>query len=319
MKQLWVVCGWTGLQKSELAIALAKKLNAVAVNADPLQSYHDLCIGVNKVTLKTPFYDANEFLSITENINAHDYAHLLWKKINWYWDQSCPVIIVLGNPFYLQAILSYHQNKSNVNQASKRSLAFEAFYQNYSNQWLHSLLSIYDNSAAKDIHVHNRRRILRALQTNIIDGRNWHAMNYILFNTLPYKLHLIYRNCTRNEIYKFFLSNRLNAMLADDLWFNEVDSLVKKYCLNSWDFNHFTALKASGYALIYQFLYQNDTLSLTKDQLLKKLLHLHWLLVKKQKVYFSRLLMNNNFYNLPQFQININLEISKLINFIKNS
>jgi tRNA dimethylallyltransferase len=48
---LTVICGATATGKSELAVALAKEINAEVVNADSMQVYKGMDIGTAKLTM----------------------------------------------------------------------------------------------------------------------------------------------------------------------------------------------------------------------------------------------------------------------------
>ena len=48
---LTVICGATATGKSELAIALAKEINADVINADSMQVYKGMDIGTAKLTI----------------------------------------------------------------------------------------------------------------------------------------------------------------------------------------------------------------------------------------------------------------------------
>ena len=50
MSKIFVIVGPTGVGKTELSIALAKKYNASVINADATQVYKDVNVGVAKIS-----------------------------------------------------------------------------------------------------------------------------------------------------------------------------------------------------------------------------------------------------------------------------
>ena len=76
---LIIICGATATGKSDLALAVAKQLNAEIVNADSMQVYKGMDIG----TAKLPIAERNEIphhlldlLEVTEEANVSWYQAL---------------------------------------------------------------------------------------------------------------------------------------------------------------------------------------------------------------------------------------------------
>ena len=82
---LIIICGATATGKSDLALAVAKQLNAEIVNADSMQVYKGMDIG----TAKLPITERNEIphhlldlLEVTQEANVSWYQGLAREKID---------------------------------------------------------------------------------------------------------------------------------------------------------------------------------------------------------------------------------------------
>ena len=76
---IYVITGPTGVGKTKLSIMLAKKKNAIVLNADSMQVYKELNIGTAKITEEEkegiPHY-LFDVKSITEDFNVYLYQQM---------------------------------------------------------------------------------------------------------------------------------------------------------------------------------------------------------------------------------------------------
>lgn len=148
-----VICGPTGVGKTKLSIDLAKKYNAIIINADSTQVYQDLNIGTAKITEEEkeniPHY-LFDIKNINEEYSIYEYQKDVRRIIEENKDKN--IIIVGGSGLYIKAAL-YDYKFQNDNTTNN--------YENYSNDELFTMvLKKYPNS---NVHKNNRIRLIRYL------------------------------------------------------------------------------------------------------------------------------------------------------------
>lgn len=210
-----VILGTTGVGKTNLSIALAKKMNAHIINADATQVYKETNIGTAKITPEEmeniPHHMIN-IKSIKENYTVKDYqtdARIILDKLV---SENKNIIIVGGTGLYIKALLydyefDYEEETYN--------------YDNLTNEELKEKVdSIYKEN---NIHKNNRKRLVRFLS-------HYESTGHIIKNTKGkdtpvYDFTLIGLTAPKAELYKE-LNKRIEVMLCDGL-LDEVRYLYK--------------------------------------------------------------------------------------------
>ena len=103
-----VIIGPTGTGKTELSIALAKKMNAEIINADVTQVYKEVNIGVAKITEEQKQgipHHMMDIVSIKDDYTVMDYQRSARKILDKLISENKNVIIVGGTGFYIKALL----------------------------------------------------------------------------------------------------------------------------------------------------------------------------------------------------------------------
>lgn len=151
-----IVCivGPTAVGKTKLSVELAKKFNAIIVNADSTQVYKGMDIGTAKVTEEekegVPHY-LFDIADIDTNYTVYDYQKDARKIIDDNKDKN--IIFVGGTGLYLKAAL-YNYKFDEENNENKT-------YDELTNDELYELALKKD--ANMDIHKNNRKRLIRFL------------------------------------------------------------------------------------------------------------------------------------------------------------
>ena len=103
---IYVITGPTGVGKTKLSIMLAKKKNAIVLNADSMQVYKELNIGTAKITEEEkegiPHY-LFDVKSITEDFNVYLYQQMGRELLEKFKDRN--IIVVGGTGLYIKALL----------------------------------------------------------------------------------------------------------------------------------------------------------------------------------------------------------------------
>ena len=172
---LIIICGATATGKSDLALAVAKEINAEIVNADSMQVYKGMDIG----TAKLPISERNEIphhlldlLEVTAEANVSWYQGLAREKIDQLLGTGKSVVVVGGTGLYIKAILD-DLNFPDTDPIVRQQLTDEA--QVVGNDQMHERLAKLDPAAALAIPKENIRRVIRALEVIQITGKPFTA------------------------------------------------------------------------------------------------------------------------------------------------
>ena len=201
------IVGPTGVGKTKLSIELAKKYNAIIVNADSMQVFKGLDIGTAKVTEEEkeniPHY-LFDIKDVTEEYSVYDYQKDARKLIEDNKDKN--IIFVGGTGLYLKAALyDYRFADEDVKED----------YSMYSDEELYQMVLEKDPNTT--IHPNNRVRLERFLNKTLIDIPE------------PIKLYdheLIGLTTERDNLYSI-INNRVDIMVENGL-LDEVKSFYDK-------------------------------------------------------------------------------------------
>lgn len=114
---IYVITGPTCVGKTKLSIMLAKKLNAIIINADSMQVYKEMNIGTAKIK-ETEKENIPHYLfdikSVKEEFNAFLYQEEGRKIINENKDKN--IIIIGGTGLYIKSLLYDYTFDKNENK-----------------------------------------------------------------------------------------------------------------------------------------------------------------------------------------------------------
>jgi len=172
---LTVICGATATGKSELAVALAKEINAEVVNADSMQVYKGMDIGTAKLTITQRdgvMHHLIDVLDISEEANVSWYQHLARDKIDELISLGKSVVVVGGTGLYIKAILD-DLNFPDTDPQVRDKITEQA--DQLGNEIMHGKLANLDPAAALAIPKENIRRVIRALEVIELTGKPFTA------------------------------------------------------------------------------------------------------------------------------------------------
>jgi len=172
---LIVICGATATGKSDLAVALAKEINAEIINADSMQVYKGMDIGTAKLTIEERQGIAHhliDVLEITEEANVSWYQNLARNKIDELLAAGKSVVVVGGTGLYIKAILD-DLNFPDTDPEVRQRITDEA--ERLGNDVMHERLAKLDPAAAVAIPRENIRRVIRALEVIELTGKPFTA------------------------------------------------------------------------------------------------------------------------------------------------
>lgn len=279
-----IICivGPTGVGKTKMSVALAKKYNAIIINCDATQVYKELDIGSAKATKEEqdniPHY-LLDFKNINEEYTVYDYQIDARKIIEDNKDKN--IIFVGGTGLYLKAALyDYRFTKEDKHDN----------YDNLTNEELYELCK--KKNPNLTIHLNNRQRLIRYLNKEDIQ----------LVEPKPLYKHLIIGLTTsRDNLYKI-INDRVDKMINDGL-LEEVNNFYNK------GINTKPLLNAIGYKELYQYFRKEISLEEAIDLIKKNSRHY----AKRQYTFFNNQLDVNWFnVNYESFDLTID-EVEKFI------
>lgn len=277
------IVGPTGVGKTKMSVELAKRYNAIIINADAVQVYKELNIGSAKATEEEKDgvkHFLLDFKEPSENYTVSDYQKDAREIIAKYKDRN--IIFCGGTGLYLCAALMDYR-----------------FYEDISNETYDDLTNaeLYELALKKDKNVkiakNNRVRLIRFLNKNpkeVVEPKLMYDNVFFVGLTT-----------NRDNLYDI-INNRVDKMFAMGL-VDEVANLVKKYP-NSRVLN-----SAIGYKEVISYLRGEYTLEETKELIKKNSRHY----AKRQYTWF------NNKMNVEWFLVDyadFNKTIDEVARFI---
>lgn len=244
---LTVICGATATGKSELAVALAKEINAEVVNADSMQVYKGMDIGTAKLTIAqrdAVMHHLIDVLDITEEANVSWYQQIARDKIDELISLGKSVVVVGGTGLYIKAILD-DLNFPDTDPQVRDKITEQA--DQLGNEIMHGKLAKLDPAAALAIPKENIRRVIRALEVIELTGKPFTA-------NLPRQESSKYPNAKQFGLVldRSNLDEKIDQRV-DDMWtkgFAREVSLLMTQGLEQAT----TAKKALGYSQIMSYL-----------------------------------------------------------------
>lgn len=230
-----VITGPTCMGKSETALEVARAFNCEIINGDAFQAYKEMNIGVAKPPKE--YFDKVKhhlfsFVDINQDYSIADYQKDLRKTIDEIISRGKNVVIVGGSGLYIRSGLYDYTFEE------QESLDMSE-YEKLSNEELHKELEKIDPKQAEIIHMNNRKRVLRAIEIYLSNGKTKSEIIDSQEHKLVYDAKFFVRDMDREELYSL-IDKRVDKMMKDGL-LDEVKTILSKYGESS------KALQAIGY------------------------------------------------------------------------
>lgn len=278
------IVGPTGVGKTKLSVELAKKYNAIIINADAMQVYIGMDIGTAKIKEKEkegiPHY-LFDIKDVSVNYTVYDYQKDVRELIEKYKDRN--IIFVGGTGLYLKAALynyKFNEEEKTVNT-----------YDELTNEEVYELALKKDTNIT--IHKNNRKRLIRFLNKENIDIPDAQPIYDAIYIGLT---------CERSMLYER-INNRVDEMFHEGL-IDEVKSFYDKKISSK------ALSTAIGYKELFAYFNGEITLEEAKDLIKKNSRHY----AKRQYTWF------NNQMDITWFNVDFNnfnntiKEVEKYIN-----
>lgn len=278
--KLIIIAGATAVGKSDLSIRLAKKIGGQIISADSMQVYRGMDIGTAKIRPDemdgVKHYLIDE-LDPSDEFNVFVFQSLAKKYIRQIYAEGKIPILVGGTGFYIQSVLyDIDFSEEGGDRAYRKELEEKAAQEGPAA--VYALLEAIDPEASEQIHPHNVKRVIRALEYYRETGEKISDHNRIQREKeSPYDVTYVVLNRDRALIYDR-INQRVDQMIKEGL-VEEVQALlgagVSPDCV---------AMQGLGYKEMVRYLHKE--LSLEEAAALIKQSTRHF--AKRQITWFKR-------------------------------
>ena len=238
-KPFVVLAGPTAVGKTKMSIRLAKAIGGEIISADSMQVYRHMDIGSAKIRLEEMEGVPHHLIDVLEP--SEEFHVVKFQQM------AKEAILTGGTGFYIQAVLyDIDFTKESGDDAYRKEL--EDFAERSGAEALHERLAAVDPKAAKDIHPHNIKRVIRALeyhhQTGDLISRHNEQERQ---KESPYDASYFVLNDDRQKLYRQ-IDRRVDLMIEAGL-VDEVQALKDMGCTSSM-----VSMQGLGYKEILAYL-----------------------------------------------------------------
>lgn len=242
------IVGPTGIGKTEVAVALARRLPAEIVVVDSMQVYRGMEIGTGKpdarLRREVPHHGL-DLVEPEEEFSAAQYVKAVSPAIASIRARGLVPVLVGGSGLYFKALVDGLCKAPPKNAMLRQKLSEQA--QAEGAEELHKKLSEVDPVSAGRIHPNDVRRIIRALEVFSETGRalsDWQAQGAPLSGGLE-TFRWVGLTCDREKLYQR-IQTRIEGWLSSG-WLEEAQHLHARPLSQ-------TAREALGYKELFDFL-----------------------------------------------------------------
>ena len=172
-RPLLILTGPTAAGKTELSIALARKLNGAIISADSMQVYKYMDIGSAKIRpeeMQGVRHYLVDVLDPRDEFNVACFQQMAREAMEEIYQRGQLPIIVGGTGFYIQALLKEVDFQESSGELPLRK-ELEETARTEGGAVLYERLKQVDPESARAIHPHNVKRVIRALEYYQETGR----------------------------------------------------------------------------------------------------------------------------------------------------
>lgn len=249
-RPLVILTGPTAVGKTAASIGLAKAIGGEIISADSMQVYKEMDIGSAKIRPKemdgVPHHLV-DVLDPSEDFNVVLFQQMAKEAMKGIYQRGHIPIVVGGTGFYIQALLyDIDFTENNADTAYREEL--EALAKTQGAEYLHEMLEKVDPESAEQIHFHNVKRVIRALEYYEQTGEKISAHNEAERAKIsPYHFFYYVLNTDRTVLYER-IEKRIDEMMEEGL-VEEVRQLQAMGCRRDS-----VAMQGLGYKEILDYL-----------------------------------------------------------------
>jgi len=240
---VYVLCGPTGVGKSQLAIELADKYKGEVVSADSRQVYIGMDIGTAKVPAEARKvrHHLLDIVRPQESFSAQDFRMRALEVLKELKLKGRKAFVVGGTGLYLKALTQ------GLFTGSGRVAGIRENLEKKSAAELYRELKRVDPQKAGKLSLSDRQRVVRALEVFYAEGKPMSAIEKKRRAPAGFKFIWAGLKLDREKLYRR-IEERIDSQLKIG-WVEEVVRLKRDGFCSEWP-----AFKTIGYPEIYRFL-----------------------------------------------------------------
>lgn len=279
-KPLIILTGPTAVGKTALSVSLAKAIDGEIVSADSMQVYRGMDIGsakIRKEEMQGVSHHLIDVLEPSEEFHVVRFQQMAKQAMEQIWAKGKIPILTGGTGFYIQAVLyDIDFTENGEDDTFRRTL--EQMAKEQGAEALHRMLAKADPASAAQIHAHNVKRVIRALEYFHQTGEPISAHNeQERRKASPYQAAYFVLNDKRDRLYAR-IDGRVEEMLKEGL-VEEVRALKEKGFHRGM-----VSMQGLGYKEILEYLEGTCTLEEAVYKLKRDTRHF----AKRQITWFKR-------------------------------
>ena len=249
-RPLIILAGPTAVGKTAASIRLAKAIGAEIISADSMQVYRHMDIGSAKIRQEemegVPHY-LIDVLEPEEEFNVVRFQQMAKAAAEEIYAKGKIPLVAGGTGFYIQALLYDIDFTENDGDTSYRR-SLEKTAEEKGGEYLHAILRKADPKAAEQIHPHNIKRMIRALEFHHQTGGKISEHNEAeREKSSPYDFAYFVLTDERSRLYER-IDRRVDKMMEEGL-LEEVRYLKERGVKRES-----TAMQGLGYKELYAYL-----------------------------------------------------------------
>ena len=229
MKPLLILTGPTAVGKTKLSLGLARAVKGEIISADSMQVYRKMDIGSAKIRPDQMEGIRHHLIDVLDPAQAFDvvrFQQMAKEAMEQIWKRNHIPILTGGTGFYIQSVLYDIDFTSHGEDCGLRR-ELEEIARREGAPKLHRMLKERDPDAAAQIHPHNVRRVIRALEYHQQTGKQISAHNREQRERKsPYRYLYFVLNEPRELLYQK-IEQRVDQMMEEGLA-AEVETLYKE-------------------------------------------------------------------------------------------
>lgn len=288
-KPLIVLTGPTAAGKTSLSLRLAKKIGGEIISADSMQVYKKMDIGTAKIRPEQmediPHYMV-DILDPSEEFNVVIFVDMAKKAMEKIYGNGHIPILVGGTGFYIQALL-YDIDFSQHEQSEEYRKELTQLAAKKGENYLHDMLIKVDPEYAANVHFHNVKKVIRALEFYKETGQKLSEHNkQQRKKESPYNFAYFVLYHDREVLYDR-IDRRVDQMMEDGL-LEEVEGLVREGYTKK-----LVSMQGLGYKEFFPYFSGKASLEETVEKIKKDTRHfakrqLTWFRREKEVIWFNK-------------------------------
>ncbi len=228
-QEIIFIVGPTAVGKSDVALMVAREINAEIISCDAMQVYKEIAIANNRPTasmLKQVPHHLIDIVSVEQEFDVVTFNRLALQAIENIHRRKKMPLIVGGSGMYMQILLDGIFAGGGKDLATRKSL--EERIGNEGSDVLYAELKKVDPSAAVKIHPNDAKRIVRALEVYLTTKKTISELRPVRSGLWgKYDIDLYGLDRARVEVYAL-VDRRVDQMIDEGL----IDEIKKLSGLN---------------------------------------------------------------------------------------